>query len=158
MTSANMKKIFILDDSIGKHIQGWDISSKLHNKHKVYVCSFSSVKVRSMKDYSKPCLKEDKPVHLILYEGNNDLASENNKEKIAKSIADLAKGLVADDRNISISSTIPRNDKLNGKAAEINSYLERMCSNVNMHFIDNARVINPNSYLNYSKLYLNLRV
>ena len=110
-----------------------------------------------MKDYSKPCLKEDKPVHLILYEGTNDLASENNVERIAKSIADLAKGLVADDRNISISSIISRNDKLNGKTAEVNSYLERICSNVNMHFIDNARVINPKSYLNYSKLHLNLK-
>ena len=29
-TSVNKKKIFILDDSMVKHIQGWDISSKLH--------------------------------------------------------------------------------------------------------------------------------
>ena len=69
----------------------------------------------------------------------------------------MAKGLVADDRTISISSIVPRNDKLDVKAAEVNSYLERMCSNVNMHFIDDARVINPKRHLNNSKLHLNLK-
>ena len=131
--------------------------SKLHNKHKVYVCSFLSAKVKSMKDCSKPCIKEDKPDHLILHVRTNDLASENNTERIAKSIADLAKGLVANDRTTSVSSIVPRNDKLNGKAAGVNSYLERMCSNVNVHFINNARVINPKRHLHNSKLHFNLK-
>ena len=126
MSSVNKKKIFILGDSMVKDIQGWDISSKLHNKHKVYVRSFSSAKVKPMKDYSKPFIKQDKPDHLILPVGANDLASENNAERIAKSIADLAIGLVADDRTISVSSIVPRNDNLNGKVAKLNSYLERM--------------------------------
>ena len=81
-----------------------------------------------MKDYSKPCIKEDKPDHLILHVGTNDLASENNAERIAKPIVDFAKGLVADDRTISVSSIIPRNDNLNREAAEVNSYLERICT------------------------------
>ena len=110
-----------------------------------------------MKDYSKPCIKDDKPDHIIFHVTTNDLASENNAEKIAKPIADLANCLVADDRTISVSSIVPGNDKLNGKAAEVNSYLQRMCSNVNMHFIDNARVINPKRHLNNSKLHLNLK-
>ena len=67
-----------------------------------------------MKDYSKPCTKEDKPDHLILHVGTNDLASENNAERIAKSIVDLAKGLVADDRTISVSSIVPRTVKQQG--------------------------------------------
>ena len=67
--SVNKKKIFILSDSMVKHIRGWDISSKLQNKHKVYVCSFLSAKIKSMKYYSKPCFKEDKPDHLILHVG-----------------------------------------------------------------------------------------
>ena len=58
MSSVNKKKLFILGDSMVKHLQVWDISSKLHNNHKVYVRSFSSAKVKSMKDYSKPCIKE----------------------------------------------------------------------------------------------------
>ena len=81
-----------------------------------------------MKDYSKPYIKEDRPHHIILHAGTNDLASENNAERIAKSIENLAKGLVANDRTISVSSIVPRNDTLNGKAAEVTSYLQRMCS------------------------------
>ena len=100
-----------------------------------------------MKDYSKSCAKENQPDHLMFHVGTNDLAFKNNAEKIAKSIVDLVKGLVAEDPTISASSIVPRNDKLNDKAAEVNSYLERMCSNVNMHFIDNARVINPKNHL-----------
>ena len=67
--SVNKKKLFILSDSMVKHIEGWDISSNLQNKHKVYVHSFLSAKVKSMKYYSKPCFKEDKPDHLILHVG-----------------------------------------------------------------------------------------
>ena len=78
-------------------------------------------------------------------------------ERIAKPIVDLAKGLVADERTISVSSIVPRKDKLNGKVEEVNSYLQRMCSNVNMLFIDNARAINPERHLNNSKLHLNLK-
>ena len=139
--SVNKKKIFILSDSMVKHIQGWDISSKLQNKHKAYVRSFLSAKVKSMKYYSKPCFKEDKPDHLIPCR-TNDLSSENNAERIAKSIVGLAEGLVADNCTISVSSIVPRNDKLNRKVADVNSYLERMCSYLNIHFIDNTRFIN----------------
>ena len=83
-----------------------------------------------MKDYSKPCVEEAKLDHLILCVETNDLVSENNSERTAKSTVDLAKCFVADDRTISVSSIVPRNDKLNSKAAEVNSDLERMCSNV----------------------------
>ena len=92
-----------------------------------------------------------------LHVGTNDLVSENKADRIAKSIVDLAKGLVADNRTISVSSIVPRNDTLNSKAAEVHSYLERMCSNVNMHFVDNARFINPKRHLSNSKLHLNLK-
>ena len=80
-----------------------------------------------MKDYSKPCIKEDQPDHIMLHVGTNYLASENNAERTAKSIVDLAKGFVADDCTISVSSIVPRNNKLSGKAAEVNSYLQMMC-------------------------------
>ena len=81
-----------------------------------------------MKDYSKPCIKEDRPHHIILHVQTNGLAPENNAERTVKFIVDLAKGLVANDRTISVSSIVPRNDTLNGKTAEVTSYLQRMCS------------------------------
>ena len=43
------------------------ISIKLNNKHKVYVCSFSPAKVKSIKYYSKPRIPEDKPDHLVIH-------------------------------------------------------------------------------------------
>ena len=98
---------------MAKHLQGWNVSSKAHNEHKFYVCSFSSAKLKSMKDYSKPCIKEHKPDHLILHGGTNDLASKNNAERIVKSTVDLTKGLVAGNRTISVHSIVPRCDKLN---------------------------------------------
>ena len=52
MSSVNKKKLFILGDSMVKHLQAWDISSKLHKNHNVYVRSFSSDKLNFMKDYS----------------------------------------------------------------------------------------------------------
>ena len=69
----------------------------------------------------------------------------------------LAKGLVVVDRTISVSSIVPKNDKLNGNSAEVNSYSERVCSNEDMHFIDNAGVINSKKHLNNSKLQLHLK-
>ena len=83
--------------------------------------------------------------------------SENNAERISKSTFEWAEDLVADNQTINVSSIVPRNDKLNGEAAEVNSYLERMCSNVNMHFIDDARAINPKRHLNNNMLHLNLK-
>ena len=71
-----------------------------------------------MKDYSKPCIKEGKLDHLMLHVGNNDLASKHKAERIAKSIVDLAKSLVTDDRTIIVSGIVPKNDKLNSKAAK----------------------------------------
>ena len=35
------KKVFVLGDSMVKYIQGWDITKKLENKHKVYIRQFT---------------------------------------------------------------------------------------------------------------------
>ena len=51
----------------------------------IYVRLFSPAKVKCMKDVFL------KPDHVFLKVGTNDLASENNAERIAKSIVDLAK-------------------------------------------------------------------
>ena len=43
-----------------KHINGWNLSNKL-NQNYVYVRNFPGPKVRSMTDYTKPCIREKKP-------------------------------------------------------------------------------------------------
>ena len=43
-------KVFVLGDSMVKHVLGWDITKRIDKKRKVYVRHFSGSKV----DYMKP--------------------------------------------------------------------------------------------------------
>ena len=49
------KNIFILGDSMVKHVEGCKLSNNVDRKHKVYVRTFSSAKVKCMKYYVKSC-------------------------------------------------------------------------------------------------------
>ena len=71
-TSEDKKNIFILGDSIVKHVEGWKLSKNVDRKHKVYVRSFSSAKVKPMKYYVKPCIRENNPDHGIIHVGTNE--------------------------------------------------------------------------------------
>ena len=86
----NMQKVFILGDSIVKHIQGWEITKKLDDKQKVYVRQFSGSKVSCMKDYVKPPIRENNLDH-IFHVGTNDAPSEKTPQVIAQSIVGLVK-------------------------------------------------------------------
>ena len=77
-------------------------------KHSIYVRSFSGAKVRSIKDYVNPCVRDKTPDHIIMHVGTNDLNSEKNTEKVAKSIVDLAKGMVSEKRKVAISGIITK--------------------------------------------------
>ena len=72
----------ILADSMIRNIKGWEISKKLQNAN-VYVRHFSRAKVRCMKDYSKPSLREN-PDHFVLPVGTNGLDSDRSPDQIAK--------------------------------------------------------------------------
>ena len=108
-----------------------------------------------MKDYAKPCPQENKPDHVMLHVGTNDLASENNANRIGKSIVDLTKSSVNDYYSINISSIIPRND--NTKAEDAIFFLWGICSNDGVNLTENSRSINPKKHLSNSKLHLNLK-
>ena len=58
------------------------------------------------------------------------------------------------DRSVTISGIIPRNDRWNSKVGEVNDSLARMCENDNISFIDHSRSIDPRKNLNNSKLHL----
>ena len=94
------KKIYIWGDSMIKHLKGWNISAKLKQRHSTYVRPFTGSKVRSMNDYAKPCIRKDNPDHIILHVGTNELSSENVAERVDKSIADLAKSLLSENRKL----------------------------------------------------------
>ena len=73
-----------------------------------------------MKDYVKPCIRENNPEYIILHVGTNELKSESTPERIAKSVVDVGKNIQSDNRTVAISSTVPRNDNFNNKAMEVN--------------------------------------
>ena len=81
-----IKNIFILGDSMVKHVEGWKLAKNVDRKHKVYVRSFPSVKVKCMKDYVKLCIRENNLDHVIIHVSANELDSERQAEMIPKSI------------------------------------------------------------------------
>ena len=130
-STIEKKNIFILGDSMVKHIYGWEMNKKLNKKHKAFVRSFSGAKTTSMRDYIKPCLKENSLEHFVLHVKTNDLPSVKSADSIARSIIILAQEVIAEKRSVSTSSIKPRNDR------SIN--------------------INPQRHLNNSRLHLNTK-
>ena len=148
------KNVYILGDSMVKHVEGWKLKQSLGANHNVYVRSFSGAKVKCMKDYVKPCIREHDPDYVILHVGTNELKSESTPERIAKSVVDICKNIQTDQRTVSISGIVPRNDNFNNKAMEVNKELLKLCEKENLLFIDNSN-INPKTHLNGSKIHLN---
>ena len=81
-------RIFIVGDSIVKHVRGYELSRKVENG-KVYVKSFSGAKVTFMEDYVKPTLRE-MPTHIILHVGTNDIPTKKAPEQGAENIVNFA--------------------------------------------------------------------
>ena len=122
---------------------------------KVYAKSFSGAKVRCMKDYLKPSLRQNRD-HVVLHVGTNDLDSDKDPELIAKSIVDLASTVKKDTCEVTISNIVVRNDKFMKKAEEVNAHLAVLCVQRNILLIDHAKTIKP-QHLNKSKLHLNVK-
>ena len=91
LTDKKKSNIYILGDCIVKHIEGWKLTKKTDKNHTIYVRSYLKTKVKCMKDYVKPSIRENDPDHVILHVGTNELNSELLPEKTAKSIPDVAK-------------------------------------------------------------------
>ena len=154
LTDKKKSNIYILRDSMVKHIEGWKLTKKTDKNHKIYVRSFPGAKVKCMKDYAKPCTRENDPDHTYIHVGTNELNSELLPERIAKSIVDLAKNIKSEKRSVSISGVVPRNDDLNNKASEVNKELSRMCKKEKLPFLEHSN-INPRAHLNKSRIHLN---
>ena len=150
-------KVYILGDSMVKHVQGWEINRKLDYQRNVYVRQFSGAKTKCMNDYVKPCTRENDPDHIIFHVGTNDIPSTKTPECIAQSISDLAKSVLSENCNVSVSNIIPRNDQWNNKVREVTDCSARLCKNENISLIDHSRSIVPRKHLNSGKLHLNVR-
>ena len=106
-------------------IERWKLYKNVDRKHGVYVRSFSSAKVKCMKDYIKPCIRENNPDHVIIFVGTNELDSERQADMIAKSIIEV----------VNTSGIVSRNDNFNIKALSVNDELLKMCREAKLDFI-----------------------
>ena len=85
-----------------------------------------------MNDYVKPFMRENNPDDIMFHVGTNDIPKSKDPLPIAQSIVDLAKRVMTQDRSVTISDIIPRNDQWNNKVRELNDSLARMCENDNI--------------------------
>ena len=74
--------------------------------------------------------------------------------EISNDIIEAALLCKSDNNNVLVSGTIPRSDKLNAKATEVNKHLKNECRKGNICFISNSN-INPKYDCNKSGLHLN---
>ena len=82
------KRLFILGDSVIKHINGYEISGKLENCE-VFVRPCHGTTIRCLKDHIKPVLRENLD-EIIFRIGTNDLPSGKGNKDIAQAIINLA--------------------------------------------------------------------
>ena len=103
------------------------ITKKVRHEFLVKVSPFTGAKVSCVVDHRKPTIRDDKPDHVILHTGTNDLLREKTAGQIARSITELAMSLKDNDNSVVVSGIIPRNDNLNNKATEVNNHLLLKC-------------------------------
>ena len=131
-------KVFLFRDFF-KNIKGWEISKKLQNAN-VSVRHFSGAKVRCMKDYLKPSLREN-PDHFVLHVGTNDLDSDRSPDLMAESIVDVVSSLKTDKHDVTISNIITWSDRFMAKPNEVNKCLTELCFEINFLLIDHCKTL-----------------
>ena len=102
------KRVFILGDSILKHVNGCEITKKLDNC-KVYVKSFSGGKLKYMEAYAQSTIRTNSDCKVI-HVGTNDLSSKKESTEVSSAIVDLALKLKSDTFQILVSHLTTRND------------------------------------------------
>ena len=123
----------ILDDSITKLLNGWEMTKRIQSDCKIYVKSFSGATVSCMEDYMKPSIKNS-PDHFILHVGTNDLYSENSSMEMAESIANKAFRLKNEMHDVGVSIIVLRthDKKLNEKGMRVNLHLKELSKEKNI--------------------------
>ena len=121
----------------------------------VYVRHFAGANVRCMKDHIKPSLTE-KPDHIVLHMGTNDLVSDRLSDLIAKSIVDVASSMKNENHDVTVSCIIAGADHFKEKSNEVNDYLSKLCMERNIYLTEHSKTLKT-QHLNGSKLHLNRR-
>ena len=82
------KKVFILGDSIIKHVKSYSLSKSPDNC-KVYVKDFRGARITCTQDYVRPTIREN-PDYIILHVGTNDQTANIPTKKVAESFINSA--------------------------------------------------------------------
>ena len=137
-----------------KRVEEWKLKKSIDKDHNVYVRIYLGAKLKCMKDYVKPSIREKNPDYIILHVRTNELNSDLPSEGIARLIIDVAESTPLDNRIVSISDIAPRNDNFNIKAIKVNKELLKMCDKEKLLFLSHSN-INQKTHLDKSKLHLN---
>ena len=138
-----------------KKLNVYLLTKKVRHKFHVKVRPFSGAKVNCMVDHVKPTISDNKPDHVILHTGTNDLRSEKTAGQIARSITELAMSLKENNISVIVSDIVPRHDNLNSKAIKVNNRSLLMCKERKIPFIAHSENTDSSKHLAESKLHLN---
>ena len=118
----------------------------MRHKYLIKVRSFSGANVSCMVFHVKPNRRDDKPDHIILHTGTNDLRTEKTTSQTAKFIMDLTISIKSNGNSVIVSGIVPL--YLNNKATEDNNRLILKCAKRNILFISHSESIDSSKYFN----------
>ena len=116
--------------------------------------SFSGAKLKCMKDYMKPCIRDKNADYVILHVGTNELNSQLSPERIAKPNIDFTKNTQSDNRIVITSGIVPHNDNFNIKVMEVSKELSKMRDKYKLLFLNHSNT-SLKTHLNKRKFHLN---
>ena len=114
---TKQKTVVIVGDSIVRHVPSCSLNQSLKEYFSI-VKSFPGTTTKDMKDYIKPAIATKLDM-VILQTGTDDLKSNQNPSDIANDIISLAKNIKINGTEMSISSLIPRGDRLSEKGKKL---------------------------------------
>ena len=83
---------------------------------------------------------QEKSLAEIIHVGTNDLSGNKEPKDMANDIMQLANSVKTDANKVAVPSILPRKDKLNSKAKELNTHLQDICSTNNLPLITRSNI------------------
>ena len=143
------RQIFIIDDSMVKHINGPGISKN----DQVQVKTHLGATTDDIIDYIKPTIRQ-KPDIVIVHSGTNDLTKNvNTMNRVCKVVAAVKEIDNEGKIKLDFSGIVARGDINKEDIVSTNNRLEKYCKGNEFFFINNSNI--DASCLNKSKLHLN---
>ena len=149
-SSAVMREVFIIGDSMIKYVNGRAVSRNDSVKRR----SHPGATTDEFIDYVQPTVRKKPNLIIINSEANDIQNNVNTLQKIRKVISSIKEYDTNDNIKIALSSIIHRSDHdFEDKINETNRKLENLFKGKSMIFINNSNI--DSTCLNRSKLHLN---